>query len=63
MTVTMKFTKGHNFVQKNVDEILVLISCTLSDHALYLYQSSLKYLKLFQGYWADMNFNCNYKGA
>ena len=32
---------------------MVLNLCTLSDHALYLYQVSRKYLKEFLSYWAD----------
>ena len=35
--VTMKFTKGHNSV-KSVGGVKVLVLCTLSDNALYLYQ-------------------------
>ena len=35
--VTMKFTKGHNSV-KDVGGVKVLVMCTSSDNALYLYQ-------------------------
>ena len=35
--VTMKFTKGHNSV-KGVGGVKVLVLCTSSDTALYLYQ-------------------------
>ena len=33
---------------------MVLDLCILSDHALYLYKVSWKYLQGFQSYWADM---------
>ena len=46
-----QFTNGHNFV-KTVDGAMVLNLCTSSD-ALYLYQSSKKYLKGFQSYRED----------
>ena len=42
--VTMKFTKGDNFV-KTVRGVKVLNLCTLSDNALYLYQVLPKHLK------------------
>ena len=32
----MTFSKGHNSI-KNIDEVTVLILCTSSDDALYLY--------------------------
>ena len=32
---------------------MVLVLCKLSNHALYLYKVSWKYLKGFQSYWAD----------
>ena len=35
----VKFSKGHNSV-KNVGEVNVLILCTVSDNALYLYKIS-----------------------
>ena len=35
----VKFSKGHNFV-KNVGGVTVLVLCTSSDNALYLYQVS-----------------------
>ena len=47
--VTMKFTKGHNSV-KSVGEVKVLVLCTLSDNALYLYQVLPKCFKGFQSY-------------
>ena len=39
MIFTLKFTKGHNFVN-NLDGLMVLVFCILSDHVLYLYQVS-----------------------
>ena len=39
--------KGHNSV-KNVDGAMILVLCTSSDNALYLYQVLPKYLKGFQ---------------
>ena len=36
---TVKIPKGHNSA-KNVDGVMVLVFCTLSDNALYLYQVS-----------------------
>ena len=33
---------------------MVFVLCTSSDHAIYLYQVSQKYLKEFQSYGADM---------
>ena len=44
-----QFTKDHNSV-KNVNGVMILILCTSSDNALYLYQVSRKYLKGFQSY-------------
>ena len=32
---------------------MVLVFCNLTNHALYLYKVSWKYLKGFQSYWAD----------
>ena len=43
-----KFSKGHNFL-KRVCGVTVLVLCTSSDHVLYLYQLSQKYLKGFNG--------------
>ena len=45
--VTIKFTKGHNSV-KSIDGVKVLVLCTSSDNAFYLYQVLPKYLKGFQ---------------
>ena len=45
----LKFTKGHNSV-KSVGGVSVLILCTWSDNALYLYQVLSKYLRGFQSY-------------
>ena len=45
--VTMKFTKGHNSVDSVVG-VRVLVLCTSSDNALYLYQVLPKYLKGFR---------------
>ena len=49
--VTMKITKGHNSVE-SVGGVNVLVLCTSSDNALYmyLYQVLPKYLKGFQIY-------------
>ena len=44
--------KGHNSI-KNVGGVKVLVLCTLSDNALYLYQVLPKYLKEFQSYCPD----------
>ena len=41
--------KGASFC-KNVIQVMVLIACNLSDHAIYLYQVLGKYLKVFQSY-------------
>ena len=46
------FSKGHNSV-KNVDGVMVLVLCTSSDNALYLYQDLCKYLKGLKGFCAD----------
>ena len=35
---------------KNAGGVTVLVLCTLSNDALYLYQVSQKYLKVFQSY-------------
>ena len=35
-----KFSKGHFFCKKNVDGVMVLVLCTLSDHAFYLFKVS-----------------------
>ena len=43
------FSKGHNS-EKNAGRVMVLVLCILSNHALYLYKVSLKYLKGFQRY-------------
>ena len=49
----MIFSKRHNSV-KNVDGVvMVLILCTSSDNALYLYQELCKYLKGLRSYCAD----------
>ena len=45
----MKFTKGHNSV-KSVGGVKLLVLCTSSDNALYLYQGLPKYLKGFHSY-------------
>ena len=42
-----KFSTGNNSVN-NVSGVIALALCTLSDHALYLYKISGKYLKGFQ---------------
>ena len=39
MIFMIKFSKGHNSI-KNVDGVKVLILCTSSDAALYLYKVS-----------------------
>ena len=36
MIFVLKFMKGHNFII-NIDGVVVLNLCTLSEHALYLY--------------------------
>ena len=46
------FSKGHNSI-KNVGGIIVLVLCTSSDNALYLYQDLCKYLKGLKSYCAD----------
>ena len=45
----LQLTKGHNYI-KTVGGVMVLVLCTSSDDALYLYQVSKKYLKEFQSY-------------
>ena len=52
MIFILKLSKGE-IIPKNVGGVMVLNLCTLSDHALYLYQVSRKYLKEFLSYWAD----------
>ena len=49
MICILKFTKGHNSI-KSLGGVKVLVLCTSSDNALYLYQLSPKYLKGFQSY-------------
>ena len=44
-----KFSKRHRFVE-NIGGIMILDFNTFSDHALYLYKVSRKYLKGFQSY-------------
>ena len=44
-----KIAKGHNLV-KNVDRVIFLHFCISSDHVLYLYKVSEKYLKGFKSY-------------
>ena len=41
------------FQHKNVGAVTILLLCSFSDHALYLYQVLWKYLSSFQSYWAD----------
>ena len=45
--MTMKFTMGHNSM-KSIGGAKVLVLCTLSDYALYLYQVLPKCLKGFR---------------
>ena len=49
MICILKFTKGHNSI-KSVSGVKVLVLCTSSDYALYLYQVLPKYLKGFHSY-------------
>ena len=49
MIFTLKFKKLHNSIN-NVGTVLFLVYCTSSDHVLYLYQVSCKYLKEFESY-------------
>ena len=51
-----EFSKGHNSV-KNVERSMIFALCISSNHVLYLYNVSWKYLKGFQSYWADMISN------
>ena len=44
MICILKFAKGHHLV-KTVGGVMVLVLCTLSDNALYVFQVSRKYLK------------------
>ena len=44
-----KFSKRHRSVE-NIGGIMILVFNTFSDHALYLYKVSRKYLKGFQSY-------------
>ena len=41
------------FACKNVDAVTILLLCSFSDDALYMYQVLWKYLNSFQSYWAD----------
>ena len=43
----LKFTKGHNSVI-TVGGVMLIVLCTFSDDALYLYQFSRKYLNDFR---------------
>ena len=49
-----KISKGNNSA-KNVGGVTVVNLCTLSDHALHLYQVSWNYLKRYQSYGPDTN--------
>ena len=49
MICILKFTKGPVSV-KSVRGVIVLVLCTSSDNALYLYQLLPKYLKGFHSY-------------
>ena len=51
----LKIFKGTQFC-KNVDRVMVLVLCTLSDDALYLYQVSWKYLKGFKSFFERTGF-------
>ena len=54
MIETMTFMIGHNCI-KNVAGIIVLVFCTLSEDALYLYHVWCNFLKGFQFvFWAEM---------
>ena len=48
----LKIIKGNNSA-KNLGGVNVVYLCTLSNHALYLYQVSLNNLKRYQSYRAD----------
>ena len=52
MISTVTCFNRHNSV-KNVGGVMVLVPCTLSDNALYLYQDLSKYLKGLRSYCAD----------
>ena len=52
MIFIRKISKGHNFV-KNEGGVPILVLCTSSDDALYLYKVSRKYLERYQSYGAD----------
>ena len=47
MICILKFIKGQNSVKKTVDGVMVLVLCTLSDDALYVYQVLIKCFKGF----------------
>ena len=49
MVCTLKFSKGHNFVN-SVGRVMVLVLSTSPDSALYLYQVLSKYLTGSQSY-------------
>ena len=63
--MTRKFTKGHYSV-KSVGRVKVLVLCTSSVSALYLYQVWPKYLKGFQSYspgqWVNARLVANVQG-
>ena len=50
MIFVLKITKGHNSII-NVDRVVVLNLCTLSEHALHLNLILRKYLNGVQSYW------------
>ena len=51
----LKISKGNNSA-KNVGGVTLVNLCTSSDHGLYLYQVSWNYLKRYQSYGPDTNF-------